>query len=59
MNQILGWTGTGKRRKSTAVGAQSCEIEGDHAPDIPIVSMRSGFFTDDYNGLNNHFRSRT
>ncbi|WP_201863372.1 lysozyme inhibitor LprI family protein, partial [Microvirga soli] len=29
----------------------SCKIEGGDAPDIPIVSTRSGFFTDDYTTL--------
>jgi hypothetical protein len=47
LNQIPGQSGNGKRRKSTAIGAQSCKIECGGASDTPIISMRSGFFTDD------------
>jgi hypothetical protein len=48
VNQIPGWSGNGKRRKSTATGPQSCKMESFGASDLPIQPKRSGFFTDDF-----------
>jgi hypothetical protein len=47
LNQIPGWSGNGKRRKSTAVVPQSCKSEAGDTANIPIVPMGSGTFTDD------------
>jgi len=48
LNQILSRSGNGKRRESTAVGAQSCENKSFDRPDSPITSTSSAFFTVDY-----------
>ncbi|QRM35735.1 hypothetical protein [Microvirga sp. VF16] len=47
MNQILGWSGNGKRRKSTVVAPQSCKSEAGDTTNIPIAPIGSEFFTDD------------
>src|SRR5215212_5350708 len=46
-NQIPGRSGNGKRRKSTAVGLQSCKIDYFGASDLLIPSRMWAFFTDD------------